>query len=324
MEIYTLKQKLQSTKPYSPVFILSGPEIAIMDIYIQEIATKTKTQLVRVDSVAAAIKTASNKSIISQPKCYLVRDDKDYLSQEKVWESLNAGRIQGNSSVMVLVYTDIDKRSKFYKAHSDQIVMFERLIPEVLIKYVQKKVALNESDALKLIDLVDCDYGRLMLELDKLIAMIMMDYGDLFLDDQAICTKLFKQALADEVFTISPKDQVFSMVESFSRKDGRQVLRFQYQFEQLNDSPLGFMSLLYTQLRTMLLIKGAGSGGDVAEKTGLEPWRIMKIKEKGLLEHWSIPQLIYALRTIRWTEKGIKTGQIDSAVALDYLITQLI
>ena len=323
MEIHKLKQKLQSSSPHSPVFIFTGEEVAIMDIYIQEVAVKTRTQISRVDSVAQALKTAANKSVIGQPKCFIIRDDKEYAQQEKVWENLNMGRLQGNNSVVILIYSNLDKRGKFYKAHADKIVEFNHLLPEVLVKYVQKVVALRDEDALRLIDCAGADYGRLMLELDKLRTLVILDYTELSLGDPKLCGMVFKEALADGVFTISPKDQVFEMVTSFTRKDGRNVMRFQYDFEQLNATPLGFMSLLYNQLRTMLLIKGAGTG-DVAEKTGLDAWRIMKIKEQGVLGAWTVPQLVEALRVIRWTEKGIKTGEIEAAVALDFLITQLI
>ena len=89
----------------------------------------------RVDSISSIYSRLQNNTLMNKPNCYVIRDDKDYLRQEKIWAGLNSGVTQGKN-VIILIYTNLDKRSKFYKSHTDMLTEFEKLIPEVLAKYI--------------------------------------------------------------------------------------------------------------------------------------------------------------------------------------------
>ena len=108
-----------------------------MYVYIDKIAQVYGAKKQTVDSVAAIYSTAKNHSIVAQRKIYIVQDDKDYLTAEKKWEELAAGVVQGNN-IVVLIYLTLDKRSKFYKAISDNLVSFDKMVPEALKKTLSK------------------------------------------------------------------------------------------------------------------------------------------------------------------------------------------
>lgn len=238
-----------------------------MDIYLKDLAEAAGTDLIRVDTVADLIRMAGNKSIISRPKCYVVRDDKDYLSQEKTWVNLITMRLQGRNDKVVIIYTNLDKRSKFLKYHTEMncLVTFDPLIPEVLAKYIRKELPLPLEGAKRFAVMCDCDYNRIMMEIDKLKA-----YGKALeydLTKEAQCDKIHQLALQNGLFFVAPKDKVFELVDAVGQRQSKSALTLVKELNLVIDSPLGALSLLYTAFRNMLLVAGAGKG-DLFEKTG--------------------------------------------------------
>lgn len=311
MQLSELKEQLVN-KTVKPLYIFTGPEIAIMNIYIDKIATVSGTQLKRVDNVSAIYSKLQNNTFTTRLSCYVIRNDKEFTTQEKVWQSLNTGVIQGKN-VIILIYDNIDKRGKFYKEFANQIVEFEKLSTEVLAKYIKKEIGLPESYGTDLAEICDNDYSRILLECDKLKHLSNV------LNTNIETT--YRTAIQDKLIYISPKDVIFSFIDSVCRREPQNVYRLYAELMAINESPLAIISLLYNNFRAMLLVQSAGSG-DIATRTGLTPWQIKVAKEKG--NNYSVPELVKALRTIREVERGIKTGTIEQNVAVDYLLVNVL
>ena len=94
------------------------------------------------------------------------------------------------------------------------------------------------------------------------------------------------------------------------------------ELKQINDSPLGLISLLYTNLKSMLLVKWAGNGDKISDRTGLTPFQVKLAKEKG--NKYTVQELEQAIKLIRNTEKGIKTGNIETELAVDYILVNIL
>ena len=167
MQLHELKEQLVK-KITQPLYIFTGEEVAVMDIYIKKISEIMGVPAKRMDSISSIYSRLQNNTFMNKSNCYVIRDDKDYLSQEKIWAGLNSGVTQGKN-VIILIYTNLDKRSKFYKSHTDMLTEFEKLIPEVLAKYIKKEIGLEINKAIEFANLCDCDYSRILLECDKLI-----------------------------------------------------------------------------------------------------------------------------------------------------------
>lgn len=60
----------------------------------------------------------------------------------------------------------------------------------------------------------------------------------------------------------------------------------------------------------------------ITERTGLTAWQVKLAKEKG--NHYSIGELVNAMKIIRSSEKGIKTGMIEQEVAIDYILVNIL
>ena len=66
-------------------------------------------------------------------------------------------------------------RATFYKHYKDEIIDFEPLPDGILKKYIQKEIALSDKSCQKLIDICEHDYGRILLEIDKIKRYVDID-----------------------------------------------------------------------------------------------------------------------------------------------------
>jgi DNA polymerase III delta subunit len=249
---------------------------------------------------------------MNKSSCYIIRDDKEYLAQEKIWDTLNSGAVQGDN-VIILVYSNLDKRSKFYKHHVDMLTEFEKLIPEVLAKYIKKEIGLDVKKGVQFAELCDCNYSRILLECDKIKHLAAARKCDIEM--------AYSIAVKEKLIHVEPKDVIFELIDAVCKRQINRSYTLLEELMSINESPLGIISLLYTNFRSMLLVQSAGAGADITKRTGLTGWQVKLAKEKGV--HYSIGELVKAIRTIRETEKGIKTGMIEQVMAIDYILANV-
>ncbi len=312
MELHQLKEQVVK-KTLQPLYIFTGEEIAIMNIYIDKIAEIIGVKPNRVDSVSSIFSRLQNQSFLSKPNCYVIRDDREYMQQENVWESMNLGTVQGDN-IIILVYTNLDKRSRFYKQHTDRLVEFEKLIPEVLAKYIKRDIGLDIKEGVQLANICDCNYSRIILECDKLKQLAAAKDINIH--------AAYQIALQERLIYIEPKDVIFDLIDAACKRQVGRSFDLWEELKLINESPLGVISLLYTNFRSMLLVQSAGAGADITKRTGLTGWQVKLAKEKGV--NYNIGELVSAIRTIRETEKGIKTGAIEQNMAIDYILTSIL
>ena len=82
MNLAELKESIVS-KNLRNVYIFTGDEIRVMDIYIKQIATVQKRIVTRKDSVASIYKQLKIKSLGEFSNVYVILNDMDFLKQEK-------------------------------------------------------------------------------------------------------------------------------------------------------------------------------------------------------------------------------------------------
>lgn len=312
MQIHELKEQLVK-KIVQPLYIFTGEEIAIMNIYIDKIAKLTGSKAKQVDSVGSIFGKLQNQSFMNKPSCYIIRDDKEYLAQEKIWDTLNSGAVQGDN-VIILVYSNLDKRSKFYKHHVDMLTEFEKLIPEVLAKYIKKEIGLDVKKGVQFAELCDCNYSRILLECDKIKHLAAARKCDIEV--------AYAIAIKEKLIHVEPKDVIFELIDAVCKREIIRSYKLLEELMAINESPLGIISLLYTNFKSMLLVQSAGAGADMSKRTGLTPWQVKLAKEKGV--HYSIDELVRAIRTIRETEKGIKTGAIEQNMSVEFILAAVL
>lgn len=312
MDVATIKEQL-AKGIVQPIYIFTGEEVGIMDIYLAKIGEVMGIAPKRANALSDIYSRLRNQTFGNQKNLYVIRDDKEYLSQEKIWAEVNTGKAQGQN-VIILIYTNLDKRGKFYKQHTDSLVVFEKLIPELLAKYIKREIGLEVNLGTQLAEMCGCDYSRILLECDKikhLSNVTKMDIGT-----------TFRHAVANKLIHVPSKDVIFEFVDAVCRRQIGKSYALMRELEEVTDSSLGALSLLYTNMRGMLLVQGLGNEANPSEKTGLTPWQVKLAKEK--MGKYAISELVDGLMTLRWVEKGIKTGAIDATIALDYALVRIL
>lgn len=322
MELHQLHKQIVDSKlggifGLNGVFVFTGDEIAVMDIYIEQIQKALNCTSSRVDSVQEAHQRMSKKTMTKQSRLFIVRDDKEFLKQDKVWENVEKD-FENGTDTLIIIYTALDKRGKFYKKYKDQIVVFDKLNPDILVKYVQKEIPLVDTMAKKLVELCECNYSRILLECDKIKHYYEAKKDELSTGYEGAFIRLWH----DGVIYQPIGDITFKFTDAIALRDYAATAKYLQQAKAKQEPEIMVLAILYNTFKQILLVQGLGRDKtNAAARTGLTSWQVNMAMQK--LGHYSVSELIRALKTIRMVEKGIKTGQIEAGMSLDYLIVNI-
>lgn len=303
MDINTVKSDIIQ-RTVRPWYMFTGPEVKVQDIYIEKLAEVKGLNIVRVDSVAQIFKKVQNKSFVQTSSCYVTRDDRDFITVEKAWENLES--VIGDNLV-ILIYSELDNRSKFAKRYKEQFVQFEHMSESVLVKHIQQEIQLDEKSAIKLAQICEYDYSRVLLEIDKIKTF----------DTQAEPIEAFNELLYQKIIYTPPKDAIFEFTDAVLK---RQVKAFDLlsQSYAVGEATMVLLSVLYNNVKQVLQVQSCK--GDVAKTTGLTAWQIKCARDK--CGQYSDNELMRMLRCIQYVEKGVKTGTIDEKIAVEYVLVR--
>ena len=301
-------QKQIINKEFDNLYIFLGEEIAIQKIYINMIAQKTGLELQYVED----IKSVYNKLL---NRLYVILDDIEFTKQEKIFNELN---YKIGDNIIIFKFNSLDKRSKFYKQFENRIVEFNKLSDEVLTKYIQKEtskdIPLSNINCKKLIDICNSNYNQILFELDKINQLKDIYYINSY-------DYVFEQLEKQGAFHKEISDITFTFIDKVVTRDIKAVYELQKKLKQINESNIKLLSLLYNNIKTVLLVQSCKSD-DICKTTGLQYYQVKyNINKVG---YYSTGELVHALRLIQKIESGIKTGEIDEQISLDYLLINIL
>ena len=319
MKIVDVKNQIKSKSPKS-FYIFTGEELEVINIYINKIAECRNLEVARVDSISNIYSKFLSKSFVTKNYCYVLRDDKELLTQEKLWDALSVKGVQGNN-IIILVLSNVDKRSRFYKRFQDSIVEFEHLPDSVLTKYIRKEIPLHDKNCKKLIDICESDYSRILLEVDKIYWYAQRWYVEWAGGKGADYDAAFLDLINQGVIYQPPKDAIFDFVDSVLKGKSAKSFELLRNCYGVGESPIVLLSVLYNNVKQVLQVQSCTSK-DIAKTTGLSAWQVKCAKEK--CGYYSIGDLVYFLKLIRRVEKGIKTGEIEECMAVDYVLVNML
>ena len=292
--------------------VLYGQEQTILNMYIKQIGSVTQSQAVYVDTVASVIKQCGKKSLNKSIKCYIVSDDLSYLKAENVWDKIKKD-FKKSKDYLILRYHTLDKSDKFSHNNKENLTEFAHLSAEVLQQYIYRDLPdLSEKNALSLIDYCDHDYGRILMEIDK-IKQYMSVRTDLTVDscfNQLDKQGLFHKEIGDITFELTNAvlggytDQAIVKLDEAKRK---------------NEPAMMIASILYSGFRNLLAYQGLGKNKQGAmERTGLTKGELYGCTKN--IGGYSLSEVKRNMLFCQQVESGIKTGLIDEDIALDYLV----
>ena len=313
MNLIELKQSI-SKKEFNNMYIFYGDEYAVMEIYIKNICSTICGEVRKAESVSHVCKTLTSKSLIgAKNTIYIIRDDKEFLTQESLWDDLYK-KLNNKNIVLILKYSNIDSRSKVHKKFDAYITKFDLLSEEILVKYIKKDLELKDEYCKLLVTICKNNYGRLLLEINK-IKNISSHYG-LSVDDS------FKMAYNSDIFYIDAEDVVQDFVDAVMMRDRKKILTLLKESKDHGDSELLLLSYLHNIVKVVLQIQTIGTQVDISKATGLSGFQL-KYAYK-YVNRYSCEELVNFMKYIKYCEGSIKNGLMDHDMTIDYLLINVL
>ena len=314
MDVSALKGQIKAHN-IDKFLIFTGPEWKVQQLYIQQISKVLNMQIKHIESVTDIYSKKGNTAFIKSNYVYVVRDDKEILQNEKVQAQLLD--IIGDNTLILLI-TTVDKRTKFYRTYKDTIVEFEALKPEILAKYIQKEIKLSKDNIEKLMEVCEYDYGRCLLEIDKI-----KQYAESYNagnSNETDPSQVFDWLLKDGTIYTPPKDAIFDFVDAIL---DRKLSCFDLyeQCKAVGEATMVMVSVLYNNAKAVLQVQTCESK-DVSKTTGLSGWQIMNAKKH--LNKYTEDELKYIIKLCYRCQKGIISGTLEEQYAMDYILASIL
>ena len=309
MELVNLMKKI-SEDNIPHFLILFGEEQKILELYEDKIAEKLQAKKVICESVSNFVSTASRKSIDKSKKVYIVQEDMSYLKAEDSWDKIQK---YVKNNYIILRYHSLDKRSAFVKKNQQNIVEFSHLSDDVLQQYIQRDLPdLSDENVSKLIRYCSNDYGRILLEIDK-VKQYMKSIKSKNED------KCFEELDKQGLFHKEIGDITFKLTDAVLGGYTEKAIQKLDEAKRKGEPAMMIATILYTGFRNLLSYQGLGKNKQGAvERTGMtngEVWRCSK-----LTGGYNITELKRNMFLCQKVESGIKMGNIDEDIALEYLV----
>lgn len=289
MDIVQLKSQIKSKK-LDNLYVFVGDEIGLMNFYISKMSEESH----RVDDVASVWKKLTSRALGGGKPFYVVRDDKEFMQAEKVWSVADKMIRYGT---LVLLYTNLDKRSRFYKAMESHIVTFDKMTRAQLVKLAISRFPfeITEKQADYLCEACNDDYTQLLNEIDKLCRI------------RALVTHQSFEKTVDEIVRAPKYADTFSMANNVMQYNGKKAVE-QMQFLLDNgESGIGMITVLYNNFRNAVqVLSASGTAKEISEKYGIHIASVSNILNNF---DYSVDGAMRAMRILQDAESGIKNGK---------------
>ena len=144
-DIKDLKQDILNKK-LKPLYVFIGDELALQDVYIKQIVSVSGLESHRVNDVKSVYGKLTSKSLIKAvPQVFIIRNDDEYFKAESTWKNLLKNDLKGN--ILILLYSGVEKKAKFCKAHENVLTEFKSISPSILKNRLNALTGLSLNSA---------------------------------------------------------------------------------------------------------------------------------------------------------------------------------
>jgi len=217
---------------------------------------------------------------------------------------------------MIFVESEIDKRNKLYKAVQSygRAVELGKQDEATLLRWVASGVKrenkqIAEQTIRHFLAKVGTDMENIQKELEKLFCYTMERDVITIEDVETICTTQIT-------------NQIFDMVNAVAEKKQKKALDYYYDLLALKEPPLKILALLNRQFKLLLEVKILDSQGrsrkEIAEKAGLNPFVVSKYQVQA--KAFSKETLRQILEESVDIEECVKTGRLTDLLGVEIFI----
>jgi len=233
------------------------------------------------ETIAEVIELREN-SLFIEDICYYIKDDYSFLKQEDLWEKV----LKQSDTPVVIEYSEIDKRSKFYKKYNKEFLYDSSGTEEL------KKLS-DDRDIEILYLLCNNNIDITVSELDKINILnitieeainkdIIVDYRD--------------YSLNELVFMVLSKDK--KLFDNIDKVDA---------------NLFGFIAFLYTNIKNLVLLKSNSPYLNNFIAKNLNNFK----------NSFTMKELITIMKLLYKVENDIKQGDIEIQFAGIYILLKI-
>lgn len=223
-----------------------------------------------------------------------------------------------DSTCLLFVETEVDKRSRMFKAVKNQgrIVEFQTQDERTLMRWIlgilkKEGKQITESTLHLFLESTGTDMEHISGELEKLLSYTLDRNAITSEDVEAICTT-------------QTTNQIFDMIRAVAEKKQKTALNLYYDLLALKEPPMRILFLLARQFNQLLLVKGLMARGydksTIASKAGIAPFVASRCMAQS--KSFTHEQLKAAVEDCVDAEEAVKTGKMGDVMSVELLLVK--
>lgn len=219
-----------------------------------------------------------------------------------------------DSTVIIFVETEVDKRSKLFKLVRDQGTVSEmngldeQNLKLFVISLLESK-KITEANLLYLLDKTGSDMINITNEVEKLIN---------YTGDRNVITA----EDIDAVVTTQITGKIFQMIDAIASKQSNKALSLYYDLLSVREKPMSILYLIMRHFNILMQAKNLHalgySSSSISEKVGVPPFAVNKYLGQG--RNFTMKRLKEALEFGTDIEEQIKTGRMVEKIGIELFI----
>ena len=222
------------------------------------------------------------------------------------------------TSFFLFVESEVDKRSKLYKAvkAKGRIVELSMQDEGTLKRWVaglvrKENKQISENCIVYFLNKIGTDMENILRELEKLFCYTMERHSITKEDIDAVCVTQMT-------------NHIFDMVNAVAEKKQKKALDLYYELLALKEPPMRILFLLARQYRILFHVKeliGKGYGRkEIAAKAGLHPFAAGKYMEQE--KYFKSRELRLIMEDAADIEQRVKTGLLTDHLAVELFLVK--
>lgn len=310
-------------KEFQKVYLLCGEEPYLRQLYKKKL---TEAVLPEGDTMNLSVYTGKNvdpKAVIDQAETMPFFADKRLILLEDTGFFKNASpeladyiKSMPDTTCMVFVEEEVDKRGKLYKAVKSvgRIVEFGRQDERSLMRWILSSVKkegkqITESAMRLFLEKAGDDMGNIQMELEKLFCYTL-DKNEIRPED------------VEEICITRTENKIFDMIRAVAQKQQKKAMDLYYDLLALKEPPMRILFLIARQFNQLLQMKELKNQGydqnSIASRMKIQPFIVKNSWRQ--MESFTYEELEQAVRECVEVEEAVKTGRMNDQMSVEMLI----
>lgn len=319
--MHTIKEHIKKNE-FSSVYLLYGQEDYLKLLYRDKlkgaIVAPEDTMnysyfegkdldLTAVQSMADTVPFFSERRLLVLENSGLFKRQNDFADYIKTMPE---------TSIIVFVEHEVDKRNKLYKTVQKQGTvsemngLSEKDLKMWVATYLQRSgKKITEQNIMYLVQKVGADMKNLENEMEKLICYAAED-------------SVIQRDMIDDICVVQTEGKIFEMIDAIGMKNQDRALQLYYDLLAVQEKPMSILFLLIRHFNILVQIKELAHAGipngQIASNIGIPPFTVKKYAAQS--KNFKVREIRACLEQCVEVEQQVKTGLLLDQIGVELLI----